>query len=265
MPPGHQELDPPTRAFYARTLAVLNESRVPYLLGGAYALATYTGLSRHTKDLDVFAKREDRDRILAALEGAGFRTETTFPHWLAKAFGPTGFLDVITSSGNGVSPVDDEWFAHAEAADLLGIPVPLCPVEEMVWSKAFIMERERFDGADVAHLIWARGRRLDWARLLRRFGPHARVLLAHLVLFGFIYPAERDLVPARVLRDLLDRVRAELDDAPPGERVCQGTLLSREQYLPDIGLWGYHDARLRPLGGMSPEEVEHWTAAIANT
>jgi hypothetical protein len=28
-------------------------------------------------------------------------------------------------------------------------------VEEMVWQKAFIMERERFDGADVVHLIQA--------------------------------------------------------------------------------------------------------------
>ena len=32
----------------------------------------------------------------------------------------------------------------------------LIPVEEMIWSKGLIMERERFDGADVTHLIRAR-------------------------------------------------------------------------------------------------------------
>jgi hypothetical protein len=49
----------------------------------------------------------------------------------------------------------------------------------------------------------------------------------------------------------------------PRTQVCFGTLLSREQYLADIGIWGYQDARLKPLGPMSFEEVEHWTAAIA--
>ena len=34
--------------------------------------------------------------------------------------------------------------------------------EETLWSKAFVMERERYDGADVAHLILAHGERLDW-------------------------------------------------------------------------------------------------------
>ena len=47
-------LNPRTRDFYVRTLAVLNESGVPFLVGGAYALARYAGIERHTKDLDIF-------------------------------------------------------------------------------------------------------------------------------------------------------------------------------------------------------------------
>ena len=58
--------------------------------------------------------------------------------------------------------VDDLWFTHAAPGRVLGVPVLLCPPEEMIWSKAFIMERERYDGADVAHLILACGRELDW-------------------------------------------------------------------------------------------------------
>ena len=258
------ELDATTRDFYVRTLAVLNETGVPFLVGGAYALTVHAGIERHTKDLDVFIRPGDRDALLAKLQAAGYRTEVAFPHWLAKAHGEGGFLDVIYSSGNGVAAVDDDWFAHAAEGQILGVPVKLCPAEEMIWSKAFVQERERFDGADVAHLIRSRGESLDWDRLVRRFGAdHWRVLFGHLVMFGFIYPAERGKVSARVLRDYADRLARETAEAPPGDRTCFGTLLSREQYLPDIGTWGYADARLRPGGPMTPEAVAHWTAAIS--
>jgi hypothetical protein len=59
-------------------------------------------------------------------------------------------------------------------------------VEETIWSKAFVMERERYDGADIAHLLRASAERLDWHRLLERFDAHWPVLLSHLILFGFI-------------------------------------------------------------------------------
>jgi hypothetical protein len=258
------ELDQATRQFYVQTLTVLNESEVPYLVGGAYAMGTLAGVERHTKDIDVFAREGDRDRILRVLEAAGYRTEVTFPHWLAKAWIVERFVDVIYSSGNGAAPVDDGWFEYAVDAELLGLPVRLCPPEEIVWSKAYVQERERFDGADVAHLIRTCGRHLDWRRLIRRFAEHWRVLLAHLVTFGFIYPGERDVIPEWVLRELTDRLLSETDEPPPQEKVCQGTLLSREQYLVDIAMWGYRDGRLNPQGRMTAEEVTHWTAAIAH-
>ena len=132
----------------------------------------------------------------------------------------------------------------------------------MIWSKAWVMERERFDGADVAYLLHAVGDRLDWDRLLARFGPHWRVLLGHLVLFGFIYPDVRTRVPAQVMRTLMARLEAELETEDPGERACQGTLLSREQYLIDVEHWGYRDARLSPPGPMGADDIARWTDAI---
>ena len=160
--------------------------------------------------------------------------------------------------------VDEEWFAHASDGVILGVPVKLCPAEEMIWSKGYVQERERFDGADIAHLIRGRGPTLDWERLLKRFGEHWRVLFGHLIIFGFVYPAERGKIPGWLLEDLSDRLADEIKGPLPPGQVCFGTLLSREQYLPDIGRWGYHDARLKPIGPMSPEEVAHWTAAIAD-
>jgi hypothetical protein len=257
---------PHARAFYASILDILNSARIPFLIGGAYALAPLTGIERHTKDLDIFLRPVDRDRALEAIEASGYPTEISFPHWLAKAFSndydDSSFIDLIYRSGNGLAEVDDEWFAHAIDSEVLGVPVKLIPAEENLWSKAFVMERERFDGADVAHLILATGRDLDWDRLLRRFGPHWRVLMAHLILFGYIYPSDRDRIPVRVLLDLVGRLRAEIEAPVPSDAVCQGTLLSREQYLNDIERRGFEDARVEPRGRMTTEEVADWTEAV---
>src|SRR5690242_18956621 len=129
--------------------------------------------------------------------------EETFPDWLGKAYCGEYFVDLIHGSGNGDATVDDEWYKCSPLDAVLAIPVRLCPIEEMLWSKAFIQERELFDGADVAHLLLACIERLDWRHLLRRFGGHWRVLLAHLVLFGYIYPSERERVPGWVMQELL--------------------------------------------------------------
>jgi hypothetical protein len=254
-----EELDPHAFRFYRAVLDDVHRSGIPFLVGGAYALGYYTGIVRHTKDLDVFVRPGDAPRLLGVLGRTGYRTEMTFPHWVGKAFAETDFVDVIFCSGNGLCPVDDSWFAHGVPGQVLGVPVSLCPAEEMIWQKAFIMERERFDGADVNHLLRARGPRLDWKRLLERFGPHWRVLLSHLILYGFVYPAEQDRVPADVLRTLTGRLLAE---AAGGDRVCRGPVLSREQYLIDTEEWGYRDARLPPSGTMTTDEITHWTAAI---
>jgi hypothetical protein len=249
-------------AFYRRVMSQLDEAGVPYLVGGAYALFHFTSIARNTKDFDVFMRREDIERAMAVLEGEGCHTELTYPHWLGKARCGEDFVDIIFSSGNAVATVDDEWFAHAPYGDVLGRRAKLSPAEEMIWSKAFIMERERFDGADVHHLLLRCGAHLDWARLLRRFGPHWRVLLSHLITFGFVYPAERTTIPTWVMDHLLSGVQRELR-APPGTnaRVCFGPLLSRAQYLVATEQWGYDDARLGPKGFMSDDEVAQWTAA----
>lgn len=254
-------LAPGTRAFYCRALLALRAARVPHLVGGAYALERYTGIARHTKDLDLFVRPGEVEAALRALARAGYHTEITFPHWLGKALCGGDFIDVIFGSGNGITPVDDEWFAHAVPSTVFGLRVQLGAPEELLWVKAFIQERERYDGADVAHLLLAQADRLDWPRLLRRFGPHWPVLLSHLVLFAFVYPHERGRLPGWVLQDLLGRAARELAE-PVAEPVCRGTLLSREQYLVDIDQWGYAAARLHPRGPLSAEAIAHWTAAI---
>jgi hypothetical protein len=244
-------IDGGTRDFYRHVLERLRAEDIPFMVGGAYALQQYTGVCRDTKDVDVFVRPEDRDRALAVLGDAGYETEVTSPVWIGKARCGDDFVDLIFSSGNAMAEVDDAWFDNAVEGEVLGVPVLLCPPEEMIWSKAYIMERERYDGADIAHLLRACGRSMDWRRLLERFAAHWRVLLSHLVLYGFVYPAERDVVPGWVMRELIARLEPELDEPVGNEHVCQGTLLSRYQYRIDVDEWAYRDGRVRPSGRMT--------------
>jgi predicted nucleotidyltransferase len=262
-PSLEEEVAPDTAAFYRRALQALGDAEIPFLVGGAFAHACFTGIRRSTKDLDLFIRRQDLDRVQQVMQAQGWHTELTYPHWLAKVYAGEDFIDLIFNSGNGVTPVDDRWFEDNAWADVLGVPVRVANMEDGMLSKAFIMERERYDGADIAHLLQANAERIDWPRLVERFGANWRVLLAHLTLFGFIYPGERQRVPQWVMEHLMQKLQAEVAQPPAqDERVCAGTLISREQYLHDVEQLGYTDGRLTSASTMTESDVATWTAAI---
>lgn len=253
-----------TNTFYRRTLHVLSDAHVPFLVGGSHAYLQYTGIVRNTKDFDLFVRRHDLDRALQALRDSGYRTEITFPHWLAKAHQAGDHVDLVFSSGNGLCRVDEAWFEHALEAEVLGMPVKIVPIEEFLWQKSFVMERERFDGADIMHLIYHCADSIDWQHLLRRYEGYWPLLLTYLTMFTFVYPTERHRVPGALFEELQTRFQHMLASDPPSDRTCQGTLVSRGQYMVDIGQYGFADARLAPRGNMSAEDAIYWTWAIEN-
>ncbi|PYK10476.1 MAG: hypothetical protein DME65_09845 [Verrucomicrobia bacterium] len=250
-----------TDRLHYRSVVALQEADIPFLIGGAYGVEVYAGVSRQTKDFDVYVRPQHVDLALEALKHAGYKTKKTFPHWLAKAGRGRDYVDLIFRAGNGLCEVDDSWFERARTYEFLDLRVKLCAPEEMIWMKAYIMERERFDGADVAHILQSCGQKLDWPHLVRRFGPDWRVLLSHLVLFGYIYPGERNKVPAAIMDDLIRRLQSEKRSAAT-DRICRGTLLSRKQYLPDVQERGFRDARLQQRVHMNAKDIAHWTRAI---
>ena len=247
---------------HRRSVVALQDAEIPFLIGGAYVVEIYAGVSRRTKDFDLYLRPQHVDLALDALKQAGYKTEKTFPHWLAKAGCARDRIDLIFRAGNGLCEVDDSWFKRARDDQLLDLHVKLCAPEEMIWMKAYIMERERFDGADIAHILKSCAEQLDWPHLVRRFGPDWRVLLSHLVLFGYIYPSEQRRIPPAVMNDLMTRLRKEAR-APSRERLCRGTLLSRKQYLVDVEEWGFRDARLDERVHMGEQDITRWTRAIA--
>jgi len=228
-----------------QAVQVLKEGGVPFLLGGMYAFAKFTGIYRDTKDLDLHLKPSDVERAAEVFEAAGWRASRHDEDWIYKAYLGDYFVDLIFCSGNGIAVIDDEWFTHAKETDFYGESCLVAPAEEQMWMRAFVNERERFDGADFNHLLLRTGDQLDWPRLMRRFDRYWELLLAHLMMFRFSYPSETRLIPDWVMHELMARTTAGMEPGRTVEKVCRGTLISRAMYTVDINEWGFADGRER--------------------
>jgi len=235
-------------AFYSKALTLLNETGTKYMLGGAFALFHYTGIYRDTKDLDVFCKYDAFNKILAFFAEKGYRTEITDIRWLGKIFDGEYFIDIIFSSPNNICVVDDSWYQYAAKSGFEGVETLILPPEELIWCKCYVQNRERFDGADVNHVLLKYGKQLDWQRLLTRMDQHWHVLLAQLLLFQFVYPADfHDIIPKWLFDELMNRAHDQYKLPSAVEKVCRGPLLDQTQYGIDIKEWNYKALTLKSV------------------
>ena len=232
---------PEAEAFYGEALRELTRLNLPFLLAGTYAVSAYTGITRTTKDLDIFCKAGDYPRILSHFQNLGHAVEIEDERWLGKVFKGTHFFDIIFASSNGTMPVGDPWFEDARQIEVFGTPVRIVGPTELVWSKSFIKLRHRYDGADVMHVILKQHDQIDWRRLLAYMELHWEVLLAQLISFRWIYPTERDHVPRWLMDELLERLHKQLELPPPQMKVCRGRMFSRIDYEIDVKEWGFAD------------------------
>ena len=246
----HQPLTPPeafeapgsSEGFYAEVIRLMAESHIPFLLSGTYALSCYTGIIRPTKDVDVFAKAGDALRILSFFKEHGFDVEIVDDRWLARVTRGEQFVDIITNMPTSATHVTDEWFRDAPEAMLFDTKVRLVPPTQFVWSKIYVQDRYRYDGADVTHMILKRSDDIDWTQLISSMELHWEVLLVALLNFRFIYPSERHLIPRWVMDELLERLNAQLQMPSAGKRVCRGRIFSPRDYLIDVSEWGFSEA-----------------------
>ena len=235
------EPPPEAQAFYVESLKLLAQSEIPFLLSGTYAVSAYTGIVRPTKDLDVFCKAGDFPRILAFFQERGYQTEVEDERWIGKVYSGKHFFDVIFNFSTAEIPITDDWFEGAPTIEVYGSQAKITKPTELIWSKAFLQDRYRYDGADVAHVILKKADEVDWKRLLSYMEAFWEVLLIHLLNFRFIYPTERHLIPRWLMEELMDRLRAHLVLPPPKVKVCRGRLFSPRDYVHDISEWGFAD------------------------
>ncbi len=227
-------------ALFREVLTLLNEREVPYAVSGAFALQKHTGIWRDTKDLDLFLPAEHVPRALEALREDGFQCEISDPVWLAKAWRDDFFVDIITGMSNGVIVVDPSWIERATEYEVMGVKTRVLAPEELIASKVFVTRRERFDGADIVHVIYATRGKLDWERLLSIIGEHWEVLLWALLLFRYVYPANSDFVPQEIWQSLLGQFQRLVLNPDPEAR-SRGSLIDDKMFAIDVHEWGLPD------------------------
>ena len=199
---------------YRRAIRAVRDSGIPFLLGGGFALATYIGRWRNTKDIDFYILPKDRDAAVAALTRAGFEDYyPTVPYdrkWIYRSVCAGVLVDIIWSMANQRAAVDDAWFSAAPRITLRDEPLLVVPVEEFAWCKLYILQRDHCDWTDVFNLLYAVAPRMDWDHLLRRVEDDLLLLKGLLNVYGWLCPARAREVPHRL------RTTLGLEDPKPG-------------------------------------------------
>jgi hypothetical protein len=251
------ELPEEQEALAREVLVELERQGIPYAVAGAFALLQHTGICRTTKDLDLFLTPKNWAAALEYLEAHGFQCEVCDPVWLAKVHRDNFFVDLITGMSNAALSVEDSWIRNTHPASVLGIETRILAPEELLVSKLFVTRRERFDGADIAHIIYGTRGNLDWGRILHLVGEHWEMLLWALVLFRYVYPAKTYYVPAVLWQDLLGRY-LKLVLQPDGQGKFRGSLIDDKMFAIDVKDWGlddvlaeYRSRRLSRIGVIS--------------
>lgn len=222
---------------FRAVLRGLESGRIPYAVSGAFALRQHTGICRVTKDLDLFVTAAHCGDALRCLQQAGMDCEVCDPVWLAKAHRDGFFVDLITGMSNGLITVEDSWIQRAHPAIVHGVVTRVLAPEELLASKLFVVRRERFDGADIAHIIYGTYGSFNWRRELELVGEHWEMLLWALVLFRYVYPAQTHYVPIEVWRELLGRFERVIRKPDPHARF-RGSLVDDNLFAIDVNEWG---------------------------
>jgi hypothetical protein len=232
-----QRLPKRQEELFRDVLILLNGKAIPFAVSGAFALQFHTGICRDTKDLDIFLSAEDASIALSCLAKDGFECEVCDPVWLAKARRDKYFVDLITGMSNAVITVDASWIRNSHPANILGVATRLLAPEELIASKLFVTRRERFDGADIAHVIYATRGELEWGRILQHVGEHWEILLWALLLFRYVYPCNSNYVPAHLWQDLIGRLTEAISHPDP-HQTFRGSLIDDHMFAIDLKEWG---------------------------
>jgi len=235
--------------FYNQILSVLEDSDIEFMIGGSFAVFSYTETYRKTKDMDIYCRPQDYPKVLKLFAARGYDTQLTDVRWLAKVFDKEGnFIDIIFDTVNNICKVDDDWFANAHDAVVFDRNVKLISPEHLLWGKMYVMNRERYDGADVNHLFLKQGKTLDWAKLKELMEPNWHLTLSYILLFQFVYPSDyAEIIPKWLFDELIERANDQYNMPQAVERVCRGPLIDQTQYQVDVKDWDYKSYTIKTV------------------
>jgi hypothetical protein len=185
-------------ALYDAVLRGADERKIPFALGGAFAVAVYTGCWRDTKDLDLYVPPDQRDRMIQLLSDLGmtdyYETAPYDRWWIYRSTRDEIIVDIIWAMANHRQRIDGLWMS-GPWVEFRGHRVKVLPAEALLWDKLYIVQRERCDWPDIMNLLYAAGAAIDWERLLGRIGDDAPLLAGILSVFRWLAPERARQLP----------------------------------------------------------------------
>lgn len=220
---------------YSCVLDRLAEEQIPYALGGGLALGVYTRKFRRSKDLDIYIEPKHRESVIRAMTGCGladyYDVKEYVRHWIYRGHHDDVIVDAIWAMANQRALVDSRWVQAGPMVQMFGQEFHVVPPEELLWSKLYVLQRDRCDWPDIMNLIYAAGPTLDWDHLLQRVAEDKPLLKGILSVFSWVSPERAAKIPRRIW-DRLDltppRPEAEID---PEGRPSRKDLLDTRPWL----------------------------------
>jgi hypothetical protein len=221
----------------------IHQSGCQFLLGGAMALATYTGHWRNTKDLDVIIHAPQRDRVVAAVQRCGFQDyfekEPYDRSWIFRGYKNGVIFDVIWELPNHRIAIEDIWFSRAQPLLLKGVEFLAVSAEDLIRMKLYVMQRNRCDWVDILNVLASSVSDIDWEFLVERMGRDLPLLHSVLALFNWMSPGRAREIPEWL------RKQFALPDIESGD---PGAMEERRTRLLDSRPWfALHQPSDRPL------------------
>jgi hypothetical protein len=226
-------------AVYQRVIRAAQEQGLRFALGGAFAMATYSGRWRNTKDLDLFIVPESRDEVVALLTRSGlcdYYEQLAYDReWIYRGCDGEIIVDVIWAMANKRADVAPAWLTHGPEVEVRGERVRILPPEAVIWNKLYIIHKDRCDWPDVVNIIYGVGPSLDWQELITQLADDVPLLRGALSLFAWLSPGRAAQLPAWLWEQLqlprpaggeqVDRHHVELIDSRPwyGPALPEGT------------------------------------------
>jgi hypothetical protein len=227
-----QEIPDDQWAIYAEVLDRTTDRKIPFALGGAFAVAAMTGYWRDTKDLDVYVPPAYRDALIELLHGLGFadyyEKKPYDRWWIYRACRGETTIDVIWAMANHRTEIDDLWMSGPEIA-IRGHLLKVLPAEALLWDKLYIMQRERCDWPDVMNVLFWTFREIDWEYLLERIGDDRPLMAGVLNVFRWLSPG----CAAEMSRWIWDC----LGITPPAEQPIAPKIIAHRAELLDRRPW----------------------------
>ena len=224
---------------YRRVALEARTAGVRFAFGGAFATAVYTGELRNTKDFDFYILPEDREAMIAAISRVGLTDYyNRLPYdrsWIYRASAGDVLVDTIWAMANQRALVDSTWLSQGPTVEIKGDQLRAIPIEELIWSKLYVLQRDRTDWGDVLNLVAAQTDAIRWNHLLERLAGDAPLLTAVLSVFAWLEPKRARKIPAAVW-DRLGLIPPPSENERSADSAARAALLdSRSWFRPSAG------------------------------